>query len=206
MTFHPPTQISRRDLAWAAVLLLCVLYFYVLHLSRCPWVDGPFAFVRGCHNGGIDWNAFMAPIGMVVMFALPMSVVYWVLRGLQILSRGIWRGFRRMTGTSVEHPSPESPPFRAGPLTLISAFVVLGAPSLWLGTLAVSFLSPTWGVPVLPAGVAMGLVAGTLGVRHWRACVSRDAARQLHLAAILVASMALLIFGTSAQLLRSPCP
>lgn len=202
MTFHPLTRIPRRDLAWAAVLLLCVLYFYVLHLSRCPWVDGPFAFVRGCHNNGIDWNAFMAPIGMVVMLAMPMAVVYWVRRVLQFLYRGIRRGFRRVTGTPVDQPSPEPPPFRAGPLTLISAFVVLGALGLWLGTLAASFLNPKLGVP---AGVAMGLVAGALGVRHWRACVSRDTARRLHLAAILVASMALLMFVTLARVFRNPC-
>lgn len=66
MKFNPLARIPRRDLIWLAVLLLCALYACVLRLSGCKVADGPFAFVRGCHNGGIDWNAFMAPIGMVV--------------------------------------------------------------------------------------------------------------------------------------------
>ncbi len=78
-------RISNRDKVWALMVLLCTLYFIVLSLSDCPWVDGPFAFVRGCQNYGIDWNAFMAPIGFfIIVFAVPFSVVYWILRILQI--------------------------------------------------------------------------------------------------------------------------
>lgn len=193
MTFHPLARIPRRDLAWAAVLLLCVLYFYVLHLSRCPWVDGPFAFVRGCHNGGIDWNAFMAPIGMVVMFALPMAVVYWMWRGLQMIYRSFLRLMGWMTGKLPHHPDPEPEPHRAGPLTHVSTFVVFGAFGIWLGSLVMQFLPASWPVPLLPVGAGMALVTGVFGVRVWRHRHSRESARQLRLLAVLVASTALYV-------------
>lgn len=72
------------------MVLLSIIYFIVLSLSECPWVDGPFAFVRGCQNFGIDWNAFMAPIGLfIIVFACPFSLVYWLLRILQLGYRSI---------------------------------------------------------------------------------------------------------------------
>ena len=78
-------KVSRRDKLWFLMVLLCILYFIVLSLSECSWVDGPFAFVRGCQNYGIDWNAFMAPIGLfIIVFAIPFSSVYWLLRIVQL--------------------------------------------------------------------------------------------------------------------------
>lgn len=193
MTFRPLNRIPRRDLAWAAVLLSCALYFYVLHLSRCPWVDGPFAFVRGCHNGGIDWNAFMAPIGMVVMFALPLAVVYWMLRVLQMIYRSFLHLMGWMTGKPLHHPDPEPQPYRAGPLTHASTFVVFGAFGFWLGSLALLLLPTAWHVPLLPVGAGLALVTGVFGVRIWRHRHSKESARQLRLLAFLVACMALYV-------------
>ena len=83
-------RIPIRDKIWALVALLSVLYFAVLSFSNCPWVDGPFAFVRGCKNYGIDWNSFMAPIGFFILcFAAPLSLVYWFLRIFQIGFRSL---------------------------------------------------------------------------------------------------------------------
>ncbi len=193
MTFHPLTRIPRRDLAWAAVLLLCVLYFYVLHWSGCQVADILFASVPGCHIGGIDWSVFAASVGMVVMFALPLAGVYWMLRGLQVLYRGIRSGFRRMTGKPLHHPDPEPQPYRAGPLTHVSTFVVFGALGFWLGSLALPFLPATWQIPLLPVGAGMALVTGAFGVRLWRHRQSRESAQQLRLLAFLVACMALYV-------------
>lgn len=75
--------LSARDIVWLMVFLGCVLYFLVIDLSGCQWDRGPFHFVRGCHNYGIDWNSFMAPIGFVVILALPCSIVYWLMRAFQ---------------------------------------------------------------------------------------------------------------------------
>ena len=83
-------KVSKRDKLWFLMVLLCILYFMVFSLSECLWVDGPFAFVRGCQNFGIDWNAFMAPIGFfIIVFAIPFSSVYWLLRILQLGYRSI---------------------------------------------------------------------------------------------------------------------
>ena len=83
-------RIPIRDKIWALVALRSVLYFAVLSFSNCPWVDGPFAFVRGCKNYGIDWNSFMAPIGFFILcFAAPLSLVYWFLRIFQIGFRSL---------------------------------------------------------------------------------------------------------------------
>ncbi len=76
---------AHRDKIWLGVFLANILYVAVLAVSRCQWVDGPFAFVRGCHNYGVDWNSFMAPLGFVFILALPLSLAYWLRRGIQVL-------------------------------------------------------------------------------------------------------------------------
>ena len=78
-------RISSRDKLWLFWALVCVLYFSVLSASNCNWNNAPLAFVRGCKNYGIDWNAFMAPIGAVVVLLLPLTLLYWVLRAFQVL-------------------------------------------------------------------------------------------------------------------------
>jgi hypothetical protein len=60
-----------RDRVYLLWILLAVLYLMVLRLSGCQFDDGPLAFVRGCHNDGVDWNGFMAPIGFVIILVLP---------------------------------------------------------------------------------------------------------------------------------------
>lgn len=78
-------KISFRDKLWFFWFLFCVLYFSVLFASGCHWNNGPLAFVRGCKNYGIDWNAFMAPIGAVVVLLVPLTIVYWIWRGFEVL-------------------------------------------------------------------------------------------------------------------------
>ena len=78
-------RISSRDKLWLFWALVCILYFSVLLASNCNWNNAPLAFVRGCKNYGIDWNAFMAPIGAVVVLLLPLTLLYWVLRAFQAL-------------------------------------------------------------------------------------------------------------------------
>ena len=82
---------STRDKTWAVVVLLCIVYFGVLEYSECPWVDGPLAFFHGCKNGGIDWNSFMQPIGMVIVPATSFSLVYWLVRIMQTGMRLLWK-------------------------------------------------------------------------------------------------------------------
>lgn len=82
---------SKRDKTWAVVLLLCIVYFGALKYSKCPLVDSPFAFVRGCKNDGIDWNSFMQPIGLVILPATFFSLVYWSLRIVQTGMRLLWK-------------------------------------------------------------------------------------------------------------------
>lgn len=192
MTLHPLARIPRRDLAWAVVLLLCVLYVWVLPWSGCHVADIPFAPVPGCRIGGIDWSVFAASIGMVVMFALPLAVVYWMLRGLQTIYRSFLRLMVWMTGKPLHHPDPEPQPYRAGPLTHVSTFVVFGAFGVWLGSLALLLLPTPWHVPLLPVGIGMALVTGVFGVRLWSRH-SKESARQLRLLAFLVACMALYV-------------
>lgn len=193
MTFHPLARIPRRDLAWAAVLLLCVLCFYVSHWSGCQVADILFASVPGCHIGGIDWSVFAASVGMVVMFALPLAGVYWMLRVLQMIYRSFLRLMGWMTGKPLHHPDPEPQPYRAGPLTHVSTFVVFGAFGFWLGSLALLLLPTAWHVPLLPVGAGLALVTGVFGVRLWRHRHSKESARQLQLLAFLVACMALYV-------------
>ena len=76
-----------RDQIYFLWLLLAILYGLVLRSSHCQMVDSPLAFVRGCHNFGIDWNSFMAPVGLVVGLTLPLAIVYFLLRLPQILLR-----------------------------------------------------------------------------------------------------------------------
>ena len=76
---------SNRDIRYGFVLLLCIFWFLVLNLSNCEWVDSPFGFVRGCNNYGISWNKFMAPTGMFVVLALPISFLYFILRAPEVL-------------------------------------------------------------------------------------------------------------------------
>ena len=78
-------RISARDKLWFFWALVCVLYFSVLSASNCHWNNAPLAFVHGCKNYGIDWNAFMAPIGAVVVLLMPLTAIYWVLRAFQVL-------------------------------------------------------------------------------------------------------------------------
>ncbi len=78
---------SKEDQYWLLTLLLVVLYFAVLALSGCEFLDAPFGFVRGCFNYGIDWNAFMAPLGMVMLVALPCSLIYWLSRLFGLFGR-----------------------------------------------------------------------------------------------------------------------
>ena len=93
---RPPSW-SRADTLWLLASLLCALYFAVLALSGCAWQAGPFAFVSGCFNHGIDWNRFMAPLGAVVLCLLtPLAVVYWLMRvpqlGWQLFKRWLHQG------------------------------------------------------------------------------------------------------------------
>lgn len=60
-----------------------MLYFAVLFASGCQLVDSPLAFVHGCKNYGIDWNSFMAPVGMFVVLLVPLTIVYWIARFFQ---------------------------------------------------------------------------------------------------------------------------
>jgi hypothetical protein len=78
-----------RDKVWGVLTILCVLYFVVLEISGCKFNDGPFSFVRGCQNYGIDWNSFMAPIGFFIIILFPLFSVYWLLRVIQIVIKFI---------------------------------------------------------------------------------------------------------------------
>lgn len=81
---------NRRDGFFSLLLLFCLGWFVVLWLSGCQWVDGPMAFVRGCYHYGVNWNSVMAPTGMVVILALPISLVYWFWRLLEWLFNKIF--------------------------------------------------------------------------------------------------------------------
>jgi len=71
---------NRQDKIYIILTIFIVLYSFVLHYSKCEIADGPFAFVRGCYNDGIDWNSFMAPIGFLVICILPFTFFYWIIR------------------------------------------------------------------------------------------------------------------------------
>ncbi len=73
-------DISTGDKTWGLIFLLVLLYFLVIRASGCAISESPLGFVQGCHNHGIDWNAFMAPVGLVVVILLPLSAAYWLLR------------------------------------------------------------------------------------------------------------------------------
>lgn len=176
--------------------------FYILHLSKCKWVNGPFAFFHGCYNGGIDWNSFMAPIDMVVVLALPLSIVYWILRCLQVNYRLLLRLIGWTTGKPINHPGPEPQQYSTGPFTLLSAFVVFGAFGFWLSTLLTALLSEHEQIPAMPFGFGVALISAIFGVRSlrsWRHVLSREAARRLQLLAVLVAAMVLWLLAMMAQ-------
>jgi hypothetical protein len=85
-------KVSARDKVYFLLFLSGILYFSILAASGCRWVDGPFAFVRGCYNYGIDWNSFMAPVGFVVICGtFPLSIVYWLLKLLKTIFKLGWR-------------------------------------------------------------------------------------------------------------------
>ncbi len=95
---------SRRDWIWLLMVALNAAYFALLAFSGCAWQPGPFAFVEGCFNHGIDWNSFMAPLGLVVICLLtPLTLVYWLLRVPQLgwrLLRRYWRRRRASAGAA----------------------------------------------------------------------------------------------------------
>ncbi|CAK8718930.1 MAG: hypothetical protein CDV28_1347 [Candidatus Electronema aureum] len=64
-------KISASDKIWLLNLLICLLYFFVLLASGCRWVDGPLAFVHGCHNYGIDWNRIHGSNWLYCYFSVP---------------------------------------------------------------------------------------------------------------------------------------
>ena len=90
---------SRRDWIWLLMVALSAAYFVLLALSGCTWQPGPLAFVHGCFNYGIDWNSFMAPLGLVVICVLtPLTLVYWLLRLPQLGWRLLMRYWRSRLG------------------------------------------------------------------------------------------------------------
>ena len=80
---------GERDKRYFFVFLLCSLWWATLSASNCTFVDGPFAFVRGCDNYGIEWNSFMAPTGMFVVIAMPVTILYFILRTISVLFSSI---------------------------------------------------------------------------------------------------------------------
>ena len=84
---------STRDKAFLFVFLLSVFWFCLLRLSGCQIVDSPFGFVSGCDNYGVDWNLYLAPSGMIVLFALPVSALYLMMQAPRVLRR-VWRMMR----------------------------------------------------------------------------------------------------------------
>lgn len=90
---------SRRDWIWLLMAALVAAYFVLLALSGCAWQPGPLAFVHGCFNHGIDWNSFMAPLGLVVICLLaPLALVYWLLRLPQLGWRLLMHYWRQRLG------------------------------------------------------------------------------------------------------------
>lgn len=75
---------SNRDKRYLLALLFAVLWYVVSLASGCKSVDAPFRFFSGCYNYGIDWNAFMAPIGLFAIAAFPISIVYFLMRLVEI--------------------------------------------------------------------------------------------------------------------------
>lgn len=71
---------SKRDLRYALVLLLSILWFFILDASECEFRDSPLGFVKGCFNYSVEWNIVLAPTGVIVIIALPVSLLYFCLR------------------------------------------------------------------------------------------------------------------------------
>ncbi|MGL1958018.1 MAG: hypothetical protein OCD00_11960 [Colwellia sp.] len=76
---------KKRDKFYILIALLCWLWFAVISASGCEFLDAPFAFVSGCHNYGVNWNAVLAPTGLLVLFAGPVCALYFLYRLLQIM-------------------------------------------------------------------------------------------------------------------------
>ena len=84
-------KLTRGD-RWAlAAFAYSVGYFLLLKGSGCPLQSGPLAFVNGCQNFGIDWNRFMAPLGLPVILLLPLACGYALWR----LGALIWNALTR---------------------------------------------------------------------------------------------------------------
>ncbi len=74
----------KYHLVFIVLSFISVVYWLVIIYSGCDFQDGPFTFVRGCYNYGIDWNKFMAPIGMVVLWTTMASIGYWLYLPLKL--------------------------------------------------------------------------------------------------------------------------
>lgn len=75
---------TKRDKFYILLALLCWLWFALISASGCEFLDSPFGFVGGCYNYGVNWNAVIAPTGVLVLFAIPVCVLYFTFRFIRI--------------------------------------------------------------------------------------------------------------------------
>ena len=80
----------KRDLCYLLAFLICLLWYYIFYISGCDWVRGPLHFVQGCYNYNIDWNSFIAPTGIIVMFVIPVILLYFIIRIIHVSWNFIW--------------------------------------------------------------------------------------------------------------------
>ena len=70
----------KKDIGYLCALLLFPIWLLLFEVSNCELIDGPFAFVRGCNNYGIDWDLILARLGIVAPFLSLVSILYFLIR------------------------------------------------------------------------------------------------------------------------------
>lgn len=88
-------KLSRKDGFYLLLFCFFLIWVALVKFSGCAWNNAPLAFVRGCTNHGFEWNTIIAPMGMIAILALPISLLYWLCRLIEVLYRGLMRRLGR---------------------------------------------------------------------------------------------------------------